>query len=159
VKPEPEKILQRAEARFRGLPQASPEETLNSLRAFLRLESHRLRMLHRYGLSGVEVAAGRSEAVDALIRHVYQLVWERYLQQSRSRAGDPAVALVAVGGYGRAELCPYSDVDLLILYERSSTDFSKFLARELIYLLWDAGLKVGHSWRTPQQCLEMARAE
>jgi [protein-PII] uridylyltransferase len=50
-------------------------------------------------------------------------------------------------------------VDLLILYDRSSTDFSKFLAKELIYLLWDIGLKVGHSWRTAQQCLEMARAD
>ncbi len=159
MKPEPGKILERAEARFAALPQATPEETLKRLRAFLRLESHRLRMLHRYGHGGFEVAAGRAQAVDALIAHLYRVVLDRCREQSRSRAEDPAVALVAVGGYGRGELCPCSDVDLLILYERSSTDFSKVLAKELIYLLWDAGLKVGHSWRTAQQCLEMARAD
>ena len=160
MKPDPGKILERAEQRFLDLPQASPEETLARLRAFLSLETHRLRMLHRYGLSGVEVAAGRTHAVDALITHLYQLVLDRYRKGSLWRRGaDPAAALVAVGGYGRGELCPYSDVDLLILYERSSMDFSKFLAKELIYFLWDAGLKVGHSWRTAQQCLEMARAD
>ena len=159
MKPEPEKILERAEERLGALPQASAEETLSRLRGFLRLESHRLRMLHRYGLGGTEVAAGRSQTVDALITHVYRLVLERYRERSRPQAADPSAAVVAVGGYGRGELCPHSDVDLLILYERSSTDFSKFLARELIYLLWDIGLKVGHSWRTAQQCLEMARAD
>ena len=159
MKLEPEKILEHANERFRGLEQATPEETLERLRAFLRLESNRLRMLHRCGLSGAEVAAGRSQAVDALLTHVYHLVLDRYRERSPARAADPAVALVAVGGYGRGELCPHSDVDLLILYERSSTEFSKILAKELIYLLWDAGLKVGHSWRTAQQCLEMARAD
>ena len=49
---EPEKILDRAEERLRELPQASAEETLSLLRGFLRMESHRLRMLHRYGLGG-----------------------------------------------------------------------------------------------------------
>ena len=48
MKPEPEKILDRAEERLRELPQASGEETLSLLRGFLRMESHRLRMLHRY---------------------------------------------------------------------------------------------------------------
>ena len=159
MKPEQEKILERAEERLRALPQSSAEETLNLLRGFLRRESHRLRMLHRYGLSGLEVAAGRAQAVDAVITHVYRLVLERFRERSPSYKADPSVAVVAVGGYGRGELCPHSDVDLLILYDRSSLEFSRFLARELIYLLWDIGLKVGHSWRTASQCLEMARAD
>ena len=45
-------------------------------------------------------------------------------------------AVIAVGGYGRGELCPESDVDLLILHNRGSDDFGKFLAHELVYLLW-----------------------
>ena len=159
MRPEPQKILERAEQRFLDLQQASPQETLERLRAFLKLETHRLRMLHRYGLGGVEVTAGRTQAVDALITHLYRLVLDRYRKGSWWRKSNAGVALVAVGGYGRGELCPHSDVDLLILYEKSAMDFSKFLAKELIYLLWDAGLKVGHSWRTAQQCMEMTRAD
>ncbi|MBI4442246.1 MAG: [protein-PII] uridylyltransferase [Acidobacteria bacterium] len=160
MKPEPEKILDRAEQRLRRLPKADGEQTLRLLRGFLRMESHRLRMLHRYGLSGLEVASTRAQVVDALIAHVYRLTLERF--QERSPAGrqdSSAAAIVAVGGYGRAELCPHSDIDLLILYDRSSVSFGRFLASELIYLLWDVGLQVGHSWRTPEQCLAMARTD
>ncbi|MBI4459628.1 MAG: [protein-PII] uridylyltransferase [Acidobacteria bacterium] len=160
MKPEPEKILSRAEERLRELPQAHGEEILNLLRGFLRMEEHRLRMLHRYGLSGLEVASARAQVVDALITHVYRLAREQFQQRSSDGKQDTsAAAVVAVGGYGRAELCPQSDIDLLILYDRSSIRFGRFLASELIYLLWDVGLKVGHSWRTPEQCLAIARTD
>jgi [protein-PII] uridylyltransferase len=159
MKPEPEKILDRAEERLRKLPQSDGEETLNLLRGFLRMESHRLRMLHRYGVGGMEVALGHSQVVDALIAHLYRLSLERYPAPRFWGGKSLDVAIVAVGGYGRGELSPYSDVDLLILYDRSSAGFARHLAQELIYLLWDIGLKVGHSWRTPDDCLEMARAD
>lgn len=160
MKLEPEKILERAEERLRDLPQASGGETLKLLRGFLRRESHRLRMLHRYGLSGLEVVSARARVVDALIVQVYRMALERHGQRRPSRRQEPAAAaVVAVGGYGRGELCPHSDVDLLILYDRSSVEFGRFLAQELIYLLWDIDLKVGHSWRTPEECLEIARAD
>src|SRR3989304_688136 len=87
------------------------------------------------------------------------MVLERYRQRPAQRGDPSAAAIVAVGGYGRGELCPHSDVDLLILYDSSCVEFGRFLAGELIYLLWDIGLKVGHSWRTPGQCLEMARVD
>lgn len=159
MKLEPEKILDRAEERLRGLPRASAEETLNLLRGFLRMESHRLRMLHRYGLSGMEVAGTRSRVVDALITHVYKLAQERYAGKRLFADLDTSAAVVAVGGYGRGELCPHSDIDLLILYDRRSEEFGRYLARELIYLLWDINLKVGHSFRTAEQCVEMSRAD
>jgi [protein-PII] uridylyltransferase len=159
MKLEPEKILDRAEERLRELPQASAEETLSLLRGFLRMESHRLRMLHRYGLSGMEVASTRSRVVDALIAHVYQLAQERYAGKRLFPDLDSSAAVVAVGGYGRGELCPHSDIDLLILYDRRSEDFGRHLAKELVYLLWDINLKVGHSFRTAEQCIEMSRAD
>jgi [protein-PII] uridylyltransferase len=154
---EPEKILDRAEQRLRELPQASAEETLSLLRGFLRMESHRLRMLHRYGLGGREVAGTRAQVVDALIAHVYRLAQERYSGAKLFRDAESSAAVVAVGGYGRGELCPHSDVDLLILYDRRSQEFGRFLAKELIYLLWDINLKVGHSFRTAEQCIDSAR--
>ncbi|MBI3933565.1 MAG: [protein-PII] uridylyltransferase [Acidobacteria bacterium] len=154
-----EKILNRAEERLRKLPEASGEETLNLLRGFLRMESHRLRMLHRYGVGGLEVAATRSRVVDAIITHVYRLAQERYSGKKLFSDLESSAAIVAVGGYGRGELCPYSDVDLLILYDRTSEGFGRHLARELVYLLWDINLKVGHSFRTAEQCIEMSRAD
>ena len=127
MKLDPGKILQRAEQRLGELSQADGEETLRLLRSFLPMESHRLRMLHRYGQGGVEMARARSQVVDALIAHLYRLAMERYQTRppatSRDRA-EPAV--VAVGGYGRGELSPHSDVDLLILYDRSSVHFGRF---------------------------------
>ncbi|MCZ6490230.1 MAG: [protein-PII] uridylyltransferase [Acidobacteria bacterium] len=160
MKLEPGKILHRAEQRLGELSQVDGKETLRLLRSFLRMESHRLCMLHRYGLGGMEMARARSQVVDALIAHLYRLVMERYqTRQPATRRDRAEPAVVAVGGYGRGELSPHSDVDLLILYDRSSVHFGRFLAEELIYLLWDIGLKVGHSWRTPEQCLELARQD
>ena len=160
MKPEPEKILNRAEERLRELPRSSGEETLKLMKGFLSLESHRLRMMHRNGLGGMEIALGRAKVIDALITLLYRLAVERHPEKHLFFGPKiPRVAIAAVGGYGRSELSPQSDVDLLILYSRSSVDFAKILAQELIYQLWDGGLKVGHSWRTPEECMEMARKD
>src|ERR1051326_1029504 len=136
MKLEPEKILDRAEERLRELPQSTGDRTLQLLRGFLKMESHRLRMLHRFGLGGLEVAHTRARVVDALILHIYRLAVERYeAGRSSNVKKDYRVAIGALGGYGRRELCPQSDLDLLILYEKPSVDFAKFLAGEMIYLL------------------------
>ena len=67
-------------------------------------------------------------------------------------------ALVAVGGYGRGELFPYSDVDLLILLPEPSNDGLEAKLSILVGALWDLGLAIGHSVRTVDECLEAARA-
>src|SRR2546425_12831213 len=67
------------------------------------------------------------------------------------------VALVAVGGYGRAELCPGSDLDVLLLH-RGRKDIRN-LAERLWYPLWDAGLKLGHGVRTVKEALSLAAAD
>ncbi len=64
------------------------------------------------------------------------------------------IALVALGGYGRKELFPFSDIDLLLLYEKNTSDLVEQVTDAVFYPLWDAGLEVGHGVRTIEACLE-----
>ena len=75
-----------------------------------------------------------------------------------TEVADPeGIALVAVGGYGRAELCPYSDIDLLLLH-RDRPDIGD-IATRLWYPIWDEGLKLGHSVRTPRETRDLAKTD
>ncbi|MFA9219462.1 MAG: nucleotidyltransferase domain-containing protein, partial [Sphingomonadaceae bacterium] len=71
----------------------------------------------------------------------------------------PNTALVGVGGYGRGELFPYSDVDLLILLEQAPDDSTRAKLEQLVQLLWDLGLEIGHSIRTVDECLSESAAD
>src|SRR5690606_6790255 len=68
-------------------------------------------------------------------------------------------ALTAVGGYGRGELYPFSDVDLLILLSNPPTSRDKTLLSALVAALWDLGIEPGYSVRTIEECLEEARGD
>ena len=71
----------------------------------------------------------------------------------------PGAALVAVGGYGRGELFPHSDVDVLILLDRAPDAALQASLEELVQLFWDIGLEIGHSIRTIDECLSEAAAD
>ena len=62
-------------------------------------------------------------------------------------------ALIALGGYGRRELFPYSDIDLMLVYENAKESHISCLTEGIFYPLWDSGMETGHSVRTPEQCL------
>ncbi|SNS76796.1 UTP--GlnB (protein PII) uridylyltransferase, GlnD [Noviherbaspirillum humi] len=82
------------------------------------------------------------------------------LLQASEQIGLPAeAALVAVGGYGRGELFPYSDVDVLILLPGAPEGESKERLEELVQLFWDIGLEIGHSIRTVDECLTESAAD
>ncbi|HEX6330875.1 MAG TPA: ACT domain-containing protein [Actinomycetota bacterium] len=90
-------------------------------------------------------AARRAELVDACLIELFE-------------SADPhgGVALVALGGYGRGRLSPWSDVDLLIVHDAADPDGVSALAERILYPLWDAGLRVGHGVRTPEECEALA---
>lgn len=67
------------------------------------------------------------------------------------------MALLAVGGYGRRELAPFSDLDLVLVHQKRSIDQS--FVRALWYPLWDSGRKVGHAVRTPREMYSMIRTD
>ncbi|MEM1432136.1 MAG: [protein-PII] uridylyltransferase [Pseudomonadota bacterium] len=69
------------------------------------------------------------------------------------------VAMLAVGGYGRAEMAPYSDVDLLFLTPGKVTPWIETVVEETLYLLWDLRLKVGHATRSPAECVRLGKED
>ncbi len=95
---------------------------------------------------------GRSSA---LLRKHSNLV-DRILQSVWAASGIERAALLAVGGYGRRMLFPHSDIDLLILLEAPADETCRGRLENLVGMLWDSGLEVGHSVRTLDECVEEA---
>ncbi|MGV7206717.1 [protein-PII] uridylyltransferase [Oxalobacteraceae bacterium A2-2] len=96
---------------------------------------------------------------EKLLRSLRQSV-DGVLTSAWEAAGlPPDTALVAVGGYGRGELFPYSDVDVLILLGQSPSPETTEKLEELVQLLWDLGLELGHSIRTVDECLSESAAD
>jgi [protein-PII] uridylyltransferase len=89
--------------------------------------------------------------VDGLVRKAFQ--------RTQSQISSPSVCLMAVGGYGRAELAPYSDVDLLILHAPPNRSDLSPLIEKMLYPLWDLGLEVSCSSRSIFECLKMAQSD
>jgi len=136
--------------------QLSPSEILGLYKSVLQSEEARIKQLHRDGVGGLEIAALRSELIDAVILSIYAAV-------VKGHGGVlPPFAILATGGYGRGVLNPGSDIDLLFLLPKASTDLPPAL-REIIqgilYPLWDVGFKVGHASRSIVECIEQARLD
>ncbi|HUW98377.1 MAG TPA: [protein-PII] uridylyltransferase [Acidiferrobacter sp.] len=131
---------------------------LDRFRAALRAGDEHLRAVHlaelprrRRGL-GVDALQLRTTLIDDLLIRAYT-EHEHLLPKGVS------VALVAVGGYGRAELHPASDIDLLLLLDRPRYAATQPFAEAFLRFLWDIGLTVGHSVRSVQDCLRVARTD
>ena len=78
----------------------------------------------------------------------------RYLHTNPTE--NETVAVLAVGGYGRAEMCPHSDVDLMFLTAKNLSPWAENVIESMLYMFWDLHLKVGHSSRTIKECLHIA---
>ena len=91
-----------------------------------------------------------SDATDRLVTATFDDAIRRHEPRDK-------IVLLAVGGYGRRELAPYSDLDLLLVHDAKRLDDS--FVQSLWYPLWDAGFKVGHAVRTPRETLEMIRVD
>ena len=96
--------------------------------------------------------------IDQLIRTVHDFAAEFEFPQGIRTSGE-AMSLVAVGGYGRAELSPQSDIDLLFLTPYKRTPWHEQIVEYILYMLWDMGLKVGHSTRSADECVRQAKED
>lgn len=96
---------------------------------------------------------------EKLLRNLRSCVDAVLTDAWRAAALPPDTALVGVGGYGRGELFPYSDVDLLILLGRPADAITQARLESLVQLLWDLGLEIGHSIRTVDECMVESNAD
>jgi [protein-PII] uridylyltransferase len=133
-------------------------DTPGTLEAAGALLADQRRAIHQRlldGVAGAEIVAAFSELVDGLIIGRYR----NAVRQGGDKvavAGAQQCCLVALGGYGRRELAPYSDIDLMFLFDADAGDVAANLSREVLHHLWDLGFQIGHSVRTIRDCLELA---
>src|SRR6266403_990410 len=112
---------------------------------------------HRAGADGLEIVSAWSTLMDHLIRHLFTLISAQHTSQFP--ALNRRFALVAQGGYGRGELNPQSDIDLLFLYGWMVSPFVETVTEKLLYTLWDSALQVGHATRSISECVRLAASD
>src|ERR1700757_4454658 len=151
-----EKILAHAERQLVSEGKERIQERLNLYKKFLKLEEHRLRLKHYSGAGGLEVVRDRATLLDVVLRHLF----EGAVEFSPFAPETPPVALLAIGGYGRGELNPYSDVDILFLHDslRVAAETEEVI-EQVLYMLWDVGFKVGHSTRSIDGAVKLANSD
>ena len=158
-----EKIETNAAARLTLPPGAVPAQELVRFKNFLKVECHRLKILHRAGAGGREVCQGRAALIDILIQYLWNGAKNSLSRQAQKEF--PPLALVAIGGYGRSELNPHSDIDFMFLHNGQVVAGSKplpYLAKlmdGILYPLWDLGFKVGHSVRSIADSVQVANRD
>lgn len=123
---------------------------LAALKALIAASQERIRQEHLSGARGRNVVRHLTALVDDVIR----TIWQYALQQESSH--DEPCALVALGGYGRGELNPFSDIDLMFLCKSSPPEK---LIRDTLYFLWDVGYSLGYSVRTRRDVVSMAESD
>jgi len=124
---------------------------LDATRDFVAEQLDRIKNLCGEGATGTAVVLELTAAFDQLIDILFQAV--SVDQDSAAVAG---CAVLALGGYGRAEMNPKSDLDLMFFYEPSGKEAAKVISDRMLYLLWDLNLDVGYSVRSSKDCLEQA---
>ena len=154
-----EQVLAHAENQLAATGARRPTEVLPLYKKFLKVEEHRLRLKHQAGHGGREICAHRADLVDVLLRYVFGAAFTATRPEEAS--GAP-LALIALGGYGRGELNPFSDIDVMLLHRQGAKKISPHLeemVEQVLYLLWDSGFKVGHSTRSIKEAITQANRD
>src|ERR1043166_5959900 len=155
-----EKVLAHAELDLPSAGTKRPTETLPLYKKFLKIEDPRLRLSHQAGGGGREICGLRVGLIDVVLRHIFAAA---ATFASRHKGASPTpLTVVALGGYGRRELNPYSDVDVMFLHDKRGPGISPYaeqVIEQVLYLLWDIGFKVGHSTLSIPEAISLANAE
>ena len=153
-----EKVLAHAEQQLRSQGALDSKELLTLYKKFLKIENHRIELKHRAGGGGREICAQRASLLDIVLRHLLDTAMEGVPVLGK----PPRIALVAVGGYGRGEMNLFSDVDIMFLHPDKPKQLDPRLdsvVEKVLYTLWDAGFKVGHSTRSVRGAAQFANED
>lgn len=132
-----------------------------ALRLKQALEEGRAEIARRlidHPAKGHESAASGAFLMDQLLRTLWDFTLARLYPNSNPTASE-RMALIAVGGYGRGEMAPHSDVDIGFITPWKQTGWSEQVIESMLYSLWDMGLKVGHSSRSLDEMVREARGD
>jgi [protein-PII] uridylyltransferase len=155
MSPELYRRARRAEAKAERHPDRR-RLRVDFFRAALAEGLESLKARHADGASGHESVRTHARFVDELIGSLVRLITSDLAAEGP--AAEPFV-VVALGGYGRGELHPSSDIDLMVVYDGELTPYVQRVTQELLYTLWDLGLQIGHSLRSLDDCVAMARTD
>src|SRR5579864_9317121 len=110
------------------------------------------------GAGGIETARLISGVTDEVITALWDFTTVHVFRARNPTEGE-RLALMAVGGYGRGTLAPYSDIDLLFVRPYKQTAHAESVIEYMLYALWDLGFKVGHASRTIEECVKLSRED
>ena len=114
------------------------------------------RRFEENGVSSRHVVQANSYLVDQLIRSIYDFALTSVYPLANPTTGE-VLSITATGGYGRGELAPFSDIDLMFLLPYKLTAHTEQVVEYILYTLWDLGLKVGHATRTIDETIRLSR--
>ena len=132
-------------------------KAVNQAREDLAARRKRLKSQHDKGSPGIQVCAGLADMLDGIILDLYQAALDSVTSSDAEREIlEHNIALVPHGGYGRQDVAPYSDVDLMLLCTSASQPGVTKLARALTQNIYDVGLTLGFSTRTNKEAISLA---
>lgn len=151
-----DRISKKAVKEFEKLVRSKKEIPLKLFQQFRKSQEERIKRWHLSQGSGQEIVWRRSDLIDVLIREIFNIIVDKVAKKKTING----FCIGALGGYGRREMNPYSDIDIVFLHEKKkpSLEIEK-VVKEVLMVLWDLGFKVGHATRSISGAIEHANEE
>lgn len=140
-----------------GLPGSIPDGK-EALKEYRKVRYQEICKRLGEGAEGWQIIASITGLADEIIEHLYRGTVQSTPSNLRWRLED-RFSIVALGGYGRGELAPFSDIDLMFLYRDSIIEIHQAKAADILQTLWDIGYRVGHCLRTVDDCIALGKKD
>ena len=108
---------------------------------------------------GKDFLVKHTKKIDSILKLVYKVALREMFGNYAPMKNSVPLSLVALGSYGREQLCVYSDIDLMIVYKEIPGYNTKEMIEKILYILWDAGLKLGHRVHTVEELFEVSKTD
>ncbi len=143
-------------AEWSGITSRNRDDVLNVFKEVLASGNEEIRRrFENDRIRGADTVRAQSFLVDQLIRVLYAVAVTYVYPVANPTTGEQ-IAIVATGGYGRGELAPFSDIDLMFLLNYKRTPRTEQVVEYMLYMLWDLGLKVGHATRSVEEAVKLS---